>query len=79
MSDCCDNPRIASLSTKCSDRCYVSIGDSEHDGYAPQDMGISDMGEDYVAFDWCLNCGHMVGEWPLPPTELETQDESTEG
>ena len=48
MSDCCGSPRIANLSTKCSDRCYVSINGQESDGYAPSDMGID--GDDYVSF-----------------------------
>jgi hypothetical protein len=67
---------MANLSTKCSDRCYVSINGQESDGYAPSDMGID--GDDYVSFAWCLNCGHMVGEWPLPPTALEQSKDDSE-
>lgn len=67
----CGSIRVASVSAKCSDLCFVSIGDAEKDGYVPHDMGIG--GGDYVEFDICLDCGQVKGEWPLPPCELESR------
>lgn len=53
--------------------CYVSVGNKEQNDYAPEDMNIG--GGDYVDFSYCLDCGTIVGDFPLPPTELETEEE----
>jgi hypothetical protein len=69
----CSSNRIAFFSTKCSDRCYVSLGDKTHDGYAPDDMGVG--GGDYLEIDICLDCGQAQGEFPLPKCELEEKED----
>ena len=68
----CGSERIAGVSGKTSDRCDFSIDskDIHHDGYVPHDVGLG--GGDYIEFDYCLDCGQMQGEWPLPLCELET-------
>ena len=67
----CGSDRIADVSGKCSDMCFVRIGDKEHDGYVPSgSFGKSD----YIEFKVCLDCGQMQGEWPHPPLELELDD-----
>ena len=66
----CPSKRIASFSAKSSDLNHVRLGEKEHDGYVPRDMGIG--GGDYVEFDWCLDCGQLQGKFPLPATSLET-------
>ena len=65
----CGSTRIADVYGKCSDLCVVEIGDNEHDGYVPSDMGIG--GGDDISFNVCLDCGQIQGKFPLPPTELE--------
>jgi hypothetical protein len=50
--------------------CFIRIGDKDHDGYVPRDLGIG--GGDYLEFTFCLDCGLIKGKWPRPPTELET-------
>ena len=70
----CQSTRIARVTAKCSDLCYVKIeGVGEHDGYAPTDMGIGtkDTCGDYVEFSWCLDCGQIQGRWPVKQTEIE--------
>jgi hypothetical protein len=37
------------------------------------DMGITDE-EGGIAFDWCLDCGQLQGEWPRPRTPLDDDD-----
>lgn len=69
----CGSERIAEVGGKVSDLCHVAIGEQEHDGYVPQDMGIG--GGDYLDFDFCLNCGQIQGTFPLPRTELEGDDD----
>ncbi len=72
----CKSERVVYLSAKSSDRNYLSVGPVEGQknmsGYMPCDMGIGN--EDYVTFDYCLDCGQIEGNWPLPETQLEKQE-----
>lgn len=76
----CRSKRVAGISGKCSDCCSWSmIGDEmtePDDGYVPGDMGIG--GGDYIEFAFCLECGQIQGEFPRPPTEIETGEEADE-
>jgi len=69
----CNSKRVAGIGSKSSDCNSISINASpeclNHDGYVPRDMGIG--GGDYIEFDYCLDCGQLQGEFPLPPTKLE--------
>ncbi len=70
MKNCqCGSDRIASVNAKCSDCCFVYMDKMDHHGYVPSDMGIG--GGDYVEFRYCLNCGKMQDNFPLPLTKLE--------
>jgi len=71
MSYCqrCQSNRIANVSAKCSDCCGYSVGDSNDDGYVPDDMGVG--GRDYMEITYCLHCGQLQGEFPLPPSKIE--------
>ncbi len=75
----CKSDRIAGVNAKCSDLCYARIGTYEHQGYVPSDMGIG--GGDYVEFKWCLDCGRIVGQWPVFPDtdEWEPDDDADDG
>lgn len=65
----CKSQRLADVCAKCSDMCSVAIGSGGRDGYVPSNLGIG--GGDYIEFSWCLDCGNIAGEWPVPPHELE--------
>lgn len=65
----CHSPRVATLSGKCSDMCNFQLGDLDHDGYVPDDVGIG--GGDYIELDYCLDCGQIQGKWPLALSPLE--------
>lgn len=65
----CNSTRLIGVSSHSKDMCVISVGNKEHDGYAPYDMGIG--GGDDVEFDLCLDCGQMQGTWPLPTSSLE--------
>lgn len=71
----CGSSRVASVTAKCADLCCVDLGEHYHDGYVPRDMGICDEYGDYVEFDYCLDCGQIQGEFPLPETKLERGEE----
>lgn len=67
----CESTRIALVNAKCSDLCWVMLGNKEHDGYVPRDMGICAGDNDYVGFKWCLDCGQIQDKFPVKKTELE--------
>jgi len=63
----CGSGRVAETSGKCSDSCYFSVpedGFLQEDGYVPGVIG--DGSGDYMTFSFCLDCGQMQGEWPVP-------------
>lgn len=60
----CQSERVAQVSARCSDLCFYSIGDVEKDGYVPDNVGIG--GGDNVEVSYCLECGQLQGEWPVP-------------
>jgi len=59
----CKSPRIANLCAKCSDLCCWEYTDIDHDGYVPSNVGIGS--DDYVEFDYCLDCGQIQGNFPI--------------
>lgn len=73
MCKCQTQERRIYLRAKCSDLCYIETGANEHYGYVPMDLGIG--GEDYVEFAYCLNCGQIKGNFPLPPAQIEKRKE----
>lgn len=68
----CNSDRVVNINAKASDLFLVLIGDKEENGYLPKDMGIG--GGDYLAMDYCLECGQVQGKFPLPITELENKE-----
>lgn len=71
MANCqhCKSERVINIVGKCSDCFSAFINDKSHDGYVPNDLGIG--GGDYIEFSYCLECGQMQGEFPLPSSKLE--------
>lgn len=58
----CKSERIMRVSGKVSDRCwmeYLYTG-VDYDGYVPTGIGVG--GNDYLEFDYCLNCGQIQDE-----------------
>lgn len=66
----CESDRIAHINGKVSDTFYAEMGDNEHEGYVPMDMGIG--GGSYIRFTYCLECGQIQGDFPLEETDVET-------
>jgi hypothetical protein len=50
------------VSAKCSDLCFITLGEKEHDGYVPYGFGIG--GGDMIFIAVCMNCGMLQGTWP---------------
>lgn len=56
----CGSVRIASISGKVTDLCYVAIphlDKVQDDGYVPSGLGIGS--GDYLKFKLCLDCGRV--------------------
>lgn len=66
----CNSERIVSARAKCSDMFSATVGEREHDGYVPDDLGVG--GGDYLKIKYCLECGQLQGTWPKPKASLET-------
>ncbi len=65
----CNSERVASVNAKCSDLGSVEMNGAEIDGHIPDDLNIG--GGDYIEFDYCLDCGQIQAEFPLPDTSLD--------
>ena len=64
----CDSERVAFVSGKTSDRFFLEMpGVVDIDGYVPNDIGIG--GNDYMEFNYCLDCGQIQGNWPVENPE----------
>lgn len=71
----CDSKRIMSVSGKCSDMFSAQYKEMGYEGYVLANLNISD-NEDYIDFDFCLNCGKIQGEFPVEvPLELLEEEE----
>lgn len=68
----CISKRVVSVLAKCDDRCVVSTDDKEIADYVQDDMGIGH--GDYIKFEYCLECGKIIGDFPLPETRLEAKE-----
>ena len=66
----CNSPSLAVVSAKCSDMCYVAVGDKVHDGYVPKGMRIDDGTGDYVDFTYCTDCGQIQGRFPIAKSAI---------
>ncbi len=71
----CNSTRILLVGAKCSDLCGIEnqSGPGSHEGYVPGDIGIG--GDDYINFEWCLECGKIQDDgpvaFPLPKAKIE--------
>nr|XP_018895948.1 PREDICTED: uncharacterized protein LOC109029777 [Bemisia tabaci] len=76
VCDTCSSNRIAWVNAKCGNMFAFGLMNRpglHHDGYVPDDIGIGEEYE-YVAFEYCLDCGQIqdgVHEFPLPETYFE--------
>jgi len=78
LCDKCGSNRLLEVSSKCSDRCYLTTYQVDYCGYVPDDIGIG--GGDYIYFEYCLECGKIQGEFPLNPSgTLRVINEKREG
>ena len=67
----CDGIRLMNVSTKCSDMFNAWTDANEHRGYVSDGLGIGD--GDYMEFCYCMECGRIQGNFPLPEHMLERE------
>ena len=53
--------------------CFISSNIKSNQNYVPYDLGIG--GGYYIQFMYCLNCGKIHGNFPLPTTMIELKEE----
>jgi hypothetical protein len=64
----CNSEHVLTVSGKVSDLCFVQFPDgSERDGYVPRGLRIG--GGDYLDFAYCLDCGVIQGDFPIPEAD----------
>jgi len=67
----CNSNRIVFISAKSRDLNTVKIDGKEYDGNVPPDIGLGDE-YSYLQMDYCLECGQIQGQFPLPESSIET-------
>ncbi len=72
----CQSQRINSVTAKCSDLCGGNVKGRDYEGYVPADLGIG--GGDYVEFSYCMDCGQMQNNFPLPQSTIEKDLEDSD-
>lgn len=72
----CKSQRIVSISAHCSDCFHASINGKEHNGYVLEGLGVGS-GDD-VEISFCLHCGQIQNNFPLPASSLEEQEKCSE-
>lgn len=66
----CGAERIAEVSGKTSDMCFIRIDGRELEGSVPEGVGLG--GGDYLEIDLCLECGMIQSdEFPVDPETVE--------
>lgn len=73
MPNDCKHVRTINVTGKVSDLCFVRYNNQdesrERDGYVPEGLGIG--GGDYLEFKLCLDCGRILGDFPIPQDNVE--------
>lgn len=73
----CDSERILGIYGKCNDLFSAELQGKSYDGYPLQIPELTD-GSSALSFRICLDCGQVVGIFPIPPCKLETDEEEEE-
>jgi len=62
----CNSERVLQVCAKCSDLCSYRTGEGKWvSDYVPANKGLGE-GGDYVEIAFCMDCGQMQGNFPLP-------------
>lgn len=68
ICDRCESDRIAFINAKCN-VCSIDIIDKHYEGHVPDNLGIG--GNNHIRFSYCLNCGQIMGAFPIPISKIE--------
>lgn len=63
----CSSTRIALVCAQCKDHFNWQSDENEYDGYVftPSGEFGSHLGDDYIEFKYCLECGQIQYEFPV--------------
>lgn len=69
----CRGPRLVRVVGHCSDVCSIDLAGKHTYGCGPRDLVIG--GGDAIHFRYCLDCGQIQGNFPVPSTPSEQDRE----
>ena len=73
----CGGKRIMHVNGKSSDCNSFSYKGKDYDYfYVPENIGIG--GDDYIEFSYCLECGQIQGDFPVPDPTFYFENENNE-
>lgn len=64
----CTSERVMGVNAKCSDMCNLGY-EVNYCGYVPNNIGLG-YEDDYIEFDYCLECGKIQGRFPIEDPDL---------
>ena len=70
----CNSDRVISIMGKTSDCYNHTYKGKDYEGYVPENIGIG--GDDYIEFEYCLECGQIQNTFPMSDPDVDYNDES---
>lgn len=68
MTCVCGSTRIARAVGKTNDMFFIEYNAKTYEGYVPDGIGIG--GGDYIRFEYCLDCGRIQSQFPIPDDKI---------
>ena len=72
----CNSERVLLISGILDDNFFACINNKNYIGYIPDNLGIG--WRERISFDYCLNCGQIQGNFPMPTIDLEKEEPKPE-
>ena len=71
MANCerCQSERLLNFGAKCSDAFWMQHNGKEYVGYVPDNLNVG--GHDYIDMVFCLDCGQIQADFPVPEENVE--------
>jgi hypothetical protein len=69
MSTFCLHKRVLRISSKTCDCFNITGDDIDYEGYVPEGLNLG--GGDYIEFSYCIDCGKIMGQFPISEEDLK--------
>lgn len=67
----CNSKRILTVSAACGDCITLLTDEHELRGYLEEQIGINGRSSDSLRIQYCLHCGQIQNEFPIPQLRIE--------